>query len=116
MENLKTLWQLLQEVVEEQDYYYSLHEFLLESTEEERKEIEKKLVDADVKQFNEFMDGFNFVNKTEIEMAVVEYFEKVSNRPACMGEMGDLYDVAEDYIRDRKIELDDDDNVLPYNQ
>ena len=73
MENLKTLWELLQLVVEQdEDRWYSLHEFLLESTEEDRKRIQDKLVDADQKQFYEYMDGFNFVNKTEVEMAVCD--------------------------------------------
>lgn len=109
MENIKTLGTLLQEVVEKEDKWYSLHEFLLESTDEERKEIQDKLVDADYKQYYEFMDAFTFVNKQEIEMAVVEYFEKVNNRPACMWEMWDLSDAADDYIRNRNLKLEDDD-------
>lgn len=56
MENIKTLWELLQLVVEQDDdRRYSLHEFLLESTEEDRKRIESRLVDADQKQYREHM-------------------------------------------------------------
>lgn len=101
---LKTLWQMLQEVVEDQDYYYSLHEFLLESTEEERKEVEKELTNRDYKQFYEYMDSFRFVNKAEINMAVNEYLEYVNNRPLCMGEMGDVSEVVDDYINTRWLE------------
>lgn len=101
---LKTLWQMLQEVVEDQDYYYSLHEFLLESTEEERKEVEKELTERDYKQFYEYMDSFSFVNKTEINMAVNEYLEYVNNRPLCMGEMWDVSEVVDDYITTRWLE------------
>ena len=116
MENLKTLWELLQLVVEQDDdRRYSLHEFLLESTEEDRKRIESRLVDADQKQFYEYMDYFTFVNKTEVEMAVSEYVEHVNQRPLCMWEMWDLREIVEDYISERNLEFDDDWNVLPYN-
>lgn len=57
MENLKTLGQLLQIVVEaDDDKWYSLNDFLLQSTDEDRKRIEEKLVDADQIQFYEYMD------------------------------------------------------------
>lgn len=109
MENIKTLWQLLQLVVEQDDdRRYSLHEFLLESTEEDRKRIEEKLTDADCKQFYEYMDGFNFVNKTEVEMAVSEYVEHVNQRPLCMWEMGDLREIAEDYMDERNLNFDEE--------
>lgn len=108
MENIKTLGELLQEVVENEDKRYSLHEFLLESTEEERKEIQSKLVDADCKQFYEFMDGYTFVNEDEVNAAVVEYFEAVNNRGICIGEMLDLWDVAEDYMREKWLNFDED--------
>lgn len=109
MENLKTLWQLLQLVVEnDDDRWYSLHEFLLESTEEDRKRIQDKLVDADQKQFYEYMDWFNFVNKTEVEMAVNDYVEYISQRPLCMWEMWDLREIAEDYMNERNLEFDDE--------
>jgi hypothetical protein len=57
MENVKTLGQLFQEIIEnDDDKRYSIHEFLLYSTEEDRKIVEKKLTDADMKQFYEYMD------------------------------------------------------------
>ena len=109
LENIKTLWQLLQEIVEEQEYYYSLHEFLLESTEEERKEVEHELVDRDYKQFYEYMDAIKFVNKAEVNIAVCEYLEHVNNRPLCMWEMWDVSEVVDDYINTRWLEnLDED--------
>lgn len=109
MENIKTLWQLLQLVVEQDDdKRYSLHEFLLESTEEDRRRIESRLVDEDQKQFYEYMDWFNFVNKTEVEMAVNEYLEHVNQRPLCMWEMGDLREIAEDYMNERNLKFDED--------
>ena len=109
MENLKTLWELLQLVVEkDDDKWYSLHEFLLESTEEDRKRIQDKLVDADQKQFYEYMDGFNFVNKTEVEMAVNDYVEYINQRPLCMWEMGDLREIVEYYMDERNLEFDEE--------
>lgn len=110
MENYKTLWQLLQNIVENEEKRYSLHEFLLESTEEDRKEVELKLTDADYKQFNEFMDGFDFVNKQEVYCAVCEYVEYVNDRPICMGEMGDLRECADDYMTNRNLNFDDDED------
>ena len=116
MENYKTFWMMLQEIVEKEEKWYSLHEFLLESTDEERKEVQDKLVDADYKQFYEYMDGFNFVNEDEIHCAVCQYVEFVNNRPLCMWEMWDLHELAEDYIRNKNIEIDEDWNILPSNQ
>ena len=109
MENIKTLGQLLQEVVEkDDDRRFSLHEFLLESNEEDRKRIESQLVDADMKQYYEFMDWFNFVNKDEVYSAVCEYVEHINCRPLCMGEMGDMSDIADDYIRERNLNFEEE--------
>ena len=108
MENIKTLWELLQEVVEnDNDKWYSLHEFLLEAKKEDLKRIEKKLTEADEKQFYEYMDWFDFVSENEVEMAVCEYVEHVNCRALCMWEMWDMYDIAEDYIRDRGLEFEE---------
>jgi hypothetical protein len=108
MENIKTLWELLQLVVEKEEKRYSLHEFLLESTAEDRKMIQDKLVDADQRQFYEYMDWFDFVNKTEVEMAVSEYLEHVNQRPLCMWEIWDLREIVEDYMDERNLEFDED--------
>lgn len=108
MENIKTLWELLQEVVEnDDDKWYSLHEFLLEAEKEDLKRIESKLTEADQKQFFEFMDAYTFVNETEVYMAVCEYYEKTMNRPLCMWEMWDMGDVVEYYMRDRGLEFEE---------
>lgn len=56
MENYKTLGQMLQEIVENEDKWYSLNHFLLSSTDEDRKLVESKLAESDQKQFHEFMD------------------------------------------------------------
>ena len=108
MKELKTLGTMLQEVVEKEEKRYSLHEFLLESTDEERKQVETKLSEEDYKQFYEYMDGFSFVNETEVNMAIVEYFEKVNDRPVCMWEMWDLSEVADDYMREKNLNFEDD--------
>ena len=108
MQDIKTLWQLLQEIVEKEEKWYSLHDFLLESTEEDRKEIESKLTDADYKQFYDFMDAYTFVNKTEVYMACCEYYEKTIDRSISMWECGDLREVADDYIREKNLNLDDE--------
>ena len=110
MENYKTLGQMLQEIVENEDKWYSLFEFLLESTDEDRKIVQDKLVDADYKQFYEFMDSYSFVNKNEVYMAVCEYYEFVMNRPISMWECGDLYEVADDYIRERGLKFENDED------
>ena len=105
---LKTLWQLLQQVVEEDDNWYSLIEFLLDSTEEDRRRIEQKLAEADQKQFLEHMDMYSFVNKDEVYMAVSEYYEHVMDRPLCMGECSDMYEIADGYIADKGLKFEDD--------
>ena len=113
MENIKTLWELLQEVVEnDDDKWYSLHEFLLEAKKSDLKRIEKKLTEADQKQFYEYMDAYTFVNEDEVYMAVCEYFEKTMNRAISMWECWDMQDVAEDYIRDRELKFEED--ILPF--
>lgn len=109
MENLKTLGQLLQIVVEaDDDKWYSLNDFLLQSTDEDRKRIEEKLVDADQIQFYEYMDWFHFVNSTEVYSAVCEYYEYVMDRPLCMGEMWDMSEVADNYMEVRNLTFDEE--------
>lgn len=112
IEWIKTLWELLQEIVEETEKWYSLHEFLLEASEEERKEIESRLTDADYKQFYEYMDWFTFVNKDEVSMACQQYFEATMNRAISMGECMDLDEVADDYIRNKWLEFDEEEHVI----
>ena len=115
MENIKTLWQLLQEVVEnDDDKWYSLHEFLLEAEKEDLKRIEKKLTEADEKQFYEYMDWFNFVNETEVYMACSEYYEKTMNRPLCMWEMWDMSEVADYYMEERNLNFEEEETILPF--
>lgn len=110
MENYKTLGQMLQEIVENENKWYSLHEFLLESTDEDRKIVQDKLVDADYKQFYEFMDSYSFVNKDEVYMAVSQYYEFVIDRPISMWECGDLDEVADDYIAERGLKFENDED------
>ena len=97
LEELKTHWQMLQEIIHED--YYSLHEFLLESTEEYRKETEKKLTDMDYKQYYEYLDSIDFKDKDHLESEICKYCEYVNQQPLWMGEMGDISDMADDYIR-----------------
>ena len=113
MEDIKTLWELLQEVVEnDDDKWYSLHEFLLEAKKSDLKRIEEKLTEADQKQFYEYMDGFDFVNENEVYMACSEYYEKTMNRPLCMWECGDMSEIADDYIRERNLKFEEDEADL----
>lgn len=113
MENIKTLWQLLQEVVgNDNDKWYSLHEFLLEGKKSDLKRIEEKLTEADQKQFYEYMDGYTFVNSQEVYMAVSEYVEHINQRPLCMWEMWDIREIAEDYMEDKKLVFDE--QLLPF--
>lgn len=111
MENVKSLWEMLQEIVEKEEKRFSLHEFLLESTDEERKEIEDKLVDYDFKQFYEYMDGFTFVNRSEVNMAICDYMEKINARPLCIWEMVDVWELADEYIDNRKLKLEDEEEL-----
>ncbi len=113
MENVKTLWELLQEVVEnDNDKWYSLHEFLLYSKDEDRKRIEKKLTEADEKQFYEYMDWFHFVNEDEVSMACQQYFEATMNRAISIWECVDLDEVADDYIRNKWLKFDEEEHVI----
>lgn len=107
---LRTLWQLLQDVVEEDDNYYSLIEFLLDSTEEDRKRIEQKLAEADQKQFLDYMNGYTFVNRDEVYCAVSEYYETVMDRPLSMGECGDMSEIADGYIADKGLKFENDED------
>lgn len=107
MDWIKTLWELLQGIVENEEKWYSLHEFLLESTDEDRKRIHDKLVDEDTKQFFEYMDGYDFVNEDEVYMAVCEYYEKTMNRALSMWEMWDMSENADYYMRERNLNFED---------
>lgn len=110
MENVKTLWELLQEIVENQadDRYFSLYDFLDEENHFWKEDIKKKLEEAEQKQFFEYMDGYHFVNSDEVYMAVCEYTEKVMNRPLCMWEMWDMSEIADYYMEERNLNFDDD--------
>lgn len=108
MENVKTLGTLLQNIVEEDWKYYNLFDFLTDSTEEDRKRIQDKLVDADSKQFFEYMDAYNFVNSDEVYMATCEYYEKTMDRSLYMWEMGDMSENADYYMRERNLNFDED--------
>lgn len=107
---VKTLGEMLQDIIEnDDDRRFSIHEFLLESTEEDRKRIESKLTEADYKQFYEFMDWFTFVSKEEIHMACENYYEATMNRAISIGECIDLYDVVDDYMQERNLTFEDED-------
>ena len=108
MENVKTLGELLQDVVEKEDRYFSLYDFLDEDNHLIRKDIKDKLEKAEQKQFFEYMDGYNFVNSDEVYMAVSEYTEKVMNRPLSMGEMWDMSEIADYYMSERWLEFDEE--------
>lgn len=100
-EELKTHWQMLQEIIHEDRY--NLMDFLLYSTEENRKETESELTDRDSEQYYKYLDSLNFENKDQVEAAICEYVEYVNQQPLWMWEMGDISDMAEDYIEQRKL-------------
>lgn len=108
MENVKTLGELLQDIVEKENKYFSLYDFLDEDNHLIRKDIKDKLEKAEQKQFFEYMDGYNFVNSDEVYMAVSEYTEKVMNRPLSMGEMWDMSEIADYYMSERWLEFDEE--------
>lgn len=108
MENVKTLGELLQDIVEKENKYFSLYDFLDEDNHLIRKDIKNKLEKAEQKQFFEYMDGYTFVNSDEVYMAVSEYTEKVMNRPLSMGEMWDMSDIADYYMSERWLEFDEE--------
>lgn len=105
--NYKTLWMMLQECVTKQDKFFSLHEFLLDSTEEDRREVHDMLVDMDSIQYENFMDSFTFVSKDEVSMATVEYYEFVNQTTASMWEIMDLANLTDDYCYNHELFLDD---------
>jgi len=106
LEELKTHWQMFQDIIHED--YYSINDFLLYSTEEDRKRVESKLVDMDYKQYYEYLDSQKFENKDELETAICEYCEYANQQPLGMGEMGDISDMADDYARERKLPFYED--------
>ena len=108
MEDVKTLGTMLQNIIEEDWKFFNLFDFLTDSTGEDRKKYADKLMDADSKQFYEYMDWYTFVNKDEVYMAVCEYYEKTIDRWISMGECGDMSEIAEDYMRERNLNFDDD--------
>lgn len=110
MENVKTLGELLQDIVEKENKYFSLYDFLDEDNHLIRQDIKDKLEKAEQKQFFEYMDGYNFVNSDEVYMAVSEYTEKVMNRPLSMGEMWDMSEIADYYMSERWLEFDEEEN------
>ena len=108
--DIKTLGELLQDIVEKEDKYFSLYDFLDEDNHLIRKDIKDKLEKAEQKQFFDYMDAYDFVNPDEVYMAVSEYYEFVMNRPVSMWECGDLYEIADDYIRERGLKFENDED------
>lgn len=106
LEELKTLWQILQDLVNKD--YYSIHDFLMYASEEDRKQIDYKLVDLDTKQYYEYLDSFNFKNKDELETAICMYCEYVNQQPLGMWEMLDISEMADDYINERWLPFNED--------
>lgn len=97
---------MLQEIVNED--YYSINNFLLYSTEEDRKRIESELVDRDRDQYYKYLDSIKFENKDQLEREICLYCEYVNQQPLGMGEMGDISDMAEDYAKERKLPFYED--------
>ena len=106
LEELKTHWQMFQEIIHED--FYSIMDFLLYSTEENRKETEKKLTDMDYKQYYKYLDSIEFKNKDQLEREICMYCEYVNQQPLGMGEMGDISDMADDYAKERKLPFYED--------
>lgn len=106
--DIKTLGELLQDVVEKENKYFSLYDFLDEDNHLIRKDIKDKLEKAEQKQFFDYMDAYDFVNSDEVYMAVSEYTEKVMNRPLSMGEMWDMSEIADYYMSERWLEFDEE--------
>ena len=106
LEELKTLWQMFQDLVNED--YYSINDFLIYSTEEDRKRVESKLVDMDSDQYYKYLDSIKFENKDQLEREICMYCEYVNQQPLGMGEMLDISDMADDYARERKLPFYED--------
>lgn len=104
---LKTQGELLLDVLNEDGEFYSVNDFLVYSTEDDRKRIEKKLVDVDYKQYLNYMDSFEFVNKDEVYCAVCEYREHTQKKQACMWDCVDFWESADYYIMSKWLEFDD---------
>lgn len=106
LKELKTLWEMLQELVNRD--YYSLHDFLIYATEQQKKDIDLELVDIDQKQYYKYLDSKKFKNKDELETAICEYVEYTNQQELGMGEMGDISDMADDYARERELPFYED--------
>lgn len=105
LKELKTLWQMLQELVNRD--YYSLHDFLIYATEQQKKDIDLELVDIDQKQYYKYLDSKKFKNKDELETAICEYVEYTNQQELGMWEMLDISDMADDYIKLKKLNIDE---------
>ena len=106
LKELKTLWQILQDLVNKD--YYSIHDFLNYATEQQKKEIDLELVEIDQKQYYKYLDSKKFKNKDELETAICEYEEYTNQQPLGMGEMLDISDMADDYAKERKLPFYED--------
>lgn len=106
MENIKTLWELLQEIANEN--YYSINDFILYSTEEDRKRIQHELVDKDREQFYKHLNNKEFNNKEELEAEIVKYIEFVEQKSLSIWDFGDIGDIVDDYIKERGLNFNED--------
>lgn len=106
LKELKTLWQMFQDLVNED--YYSIHDFLMYASEEDKKQLDYKLVDIDSKQYYKYLDSFTFKNKDQLEEKICEYVEYTNRQSLGIGEMGDISEMADDYARERKLPFYED--------
>ena len=94
MKNIKTLWQIFLDALNESEKYYSIYDFLNKADEK----ISEKVMDIDQRQFEKYMWEFDFKSHDEVVRAIIKYHEHVIQRDIDMGEMWDIEDWADDYM------------------
>lgn len=110
---LPTVYDAFKEIIAGNDgEFFDICDFLLHSTELQRKAVAKQLDNWRTEQIEKYLDWFNFVNRSEVASAYSHIIEHLEQRPLSMWEYGDLEEAISYYIDDRYIQNDDEEETL----
>ena len=99
MKNIKTLWQIFLDALNEVEKYSSIYDFLNEVDEK----ISERVMDINQRQFEKYMWEFDFKSHDEVVRAIIKYHEHTMQRDISMGEMWDIEDWSDDYMSSHRI-------------
>ena len=110
---LPTVYDAFKEIIAGNEWdFFDICDFLLHSTELQRKAVADRLDNWRTKAIEDYLDWFKFVNRSEVASAYAQIVEHIEQRPLSMWEMGDLEEAISYYIDEKYIQNDDEEETL----